>query len=128
MQIPKLLPAICVAVICASFISVRADDSAMQAALRAALDQKMGELDKQQTQAPPVVVTPPGAVKAKSSKSPTNTVPAKAIILRPAPSPAETKPVPMIISGRTGCRSDNHFGNQRRSGGFRNDGRTGCCA
>ena len=96
MQIPKLLPAVCVAVICASFISVRADDTPVQAALRAALDQKMSELDKQQTQAPPVVVTPPGAVKVKPGKSPTNAVPAKTTISEPTPTPAETKPVPMI--------------------------------
>ena len=128
MQIPKLLPAICVAVICASFISVRADDSAMQAALRAALDQKMGELDKQQTQAPPVVVTPPGAVKAKSSKSPTNTVPAKAIISEPAPSPAETKPVPMITPVEPAAAATTTSETNAAPAASGTTSCTGCCA
>ena len=57
MQISKLLPTVCAAVFCASFISVRADDTPVQAAARAALEQKMSELDTQQTQAPPFVVT-----------------------------------------------------------------------
>jgi hypothetical protein len=96
MQIMKLLPTVCAVGICASFISVRADDTPMQAALRAALDQKMGELDKQQTQAPPVVVTSPGAVKAKPSKPTTKTVPAKATI--PAATATTTGPTPTLVA------------------------------
>jgi len=78
-KFPSCCPRFCVAVICASFISVRAADTPVQAALRAALDQKMAELDKQQTQAPPVVVMPSGAVKAPPAPAtppPANNTPA----------------------------------------------------
>jgi hypothetical protein len=60
----KLLPTVCAVALCASFISVRADDTPVQAAARAALEQKMSEIDTNQTQPPPVVVTPAGAAKA----------------------------------------------------------------
>ena len=66
----KLLPAVCAVAFCASFISVRADDTPVQAAARAALEQKMNELDA------PVVVTPSGAVEVQSSQPKTNAVPA----------------------------------------------------
>ena len=84
----KLLPAVCAAVFCASFISVRADDTPVQAAARAALEQKLNELDTTQTQAPPVLVTPSGAVVVQPDKSATNvtrTVPAKTVISPTAP-------------------------------------------
>jgi len=42
----------------ASCLSVRAADSAAQAAARAALQQKLNELDHPQTSVPPVPVTP----------------------------------------------------------------------
>jgi type IV secretory pathway VirB10-like protein len=103
MQIFKLLPTVCAALLCASFISVRADDTPVQAALRAALEQKMSELDKQQTQAPPVVVTSSGTVAVQSSQPATNPVPAttpetsaapasKAIAPTPTPPPVAPEP------------------------------------
>jgi hypothetical protein len=94
MQIFKLFPTACAVVICASFISVRADDTPVQAALRAALEQKMSDLDKQQTQAPPVVATSPGAVKVQPSQHTTNTVPAKATT--PAANVAIPTPKPVM--------------------------------
>src|ERR1039458_2878775 len=90
MQIPKLLPTVCAAVFCASFISVRADDTPVQAAARGALEQKMSELDTQQTQAPPFVVTPSGAVEVQPSQPITNTVPAQT----PTPAATATTPEP----------------------------------
>ena len=78
MQIFKLLPTVCAVVICANFISVRADDTPVQAAAREALERKMKELDAPQTQAPPIVVTSPGAVNVQPSQPATKTVPAKA--------------------------------------------------
>src|ERR1019366_6508769 len=88
MQIMKLLPAVCAVAFCASFISVRAGDTPVQSAARGALEQKMSELDTQQTQAPPVVVMPSGAVEVQPSQPITNTVPA------PAPTPAATATTP----------------------------------
>jgi hypothetical protein len=88
MQIFKLLPTACAVVICASFISVHADETPVQAAARAALEQKMNELDQTQTQAPPVLVTPSGAVVVQPDKSATNitrTVPAKTVTSPTAP-------------------------------------------
>jgi len=95
----KLLPAVCAAVFCASFISVRADDTPVQAAARAALEQKLNELDTTQTQAPPVLVTPSGAVVVQPDKSATNvtrTVPAKTVTspTAPAKTTSATKAVP----------------------------------
>jgi len=90
MQIPKLLPTVCAAVFCASFISVRADDTPVQAAARGALEQKMSELDTQQTQAPPFVVLPSGAVEVQPSRPITNTVPAQT----PTPAATATTPEP----------------------------------
>ena len=95
----KLLPAVCAAVFCASFISVRADDTPVQAAARAALEQKLNELDTTQTRAPPVLVTPSGAVVVQPDKSATNvtrTVPAKTVTspTAPAKTTSATKAVP----------------------------------
>ena len=106
MQIFKLLPTACAVVICASFISVRADDTPVQAAARAALEQKMSELDKPQTQAPPVVVTSPGAVKVQPSQLTTKTVPAKATT--PAASVAIPPKPGHHRSGASRCRSGSH--------------------
>ena len=50
MRIPKFLLAVFAATVCAGFISVRADDNPAQAAARAALEQKMHELDAQSSQ------------------------------------------------------------------------------
>ena len=101
----KLLPAVCAAVFCASFISVRADDTPVQAAARAALEQKLNELDTTQTQAPPVLVTPSGAVVVQPDKSATNvtkTVPAKTVTspTAPAATTSATNAVP-AASGTT---------------------------
>jgi hypothetical protein len=90
MQIMKLLPAVCAVAFCASFISVRAGDTPVQSAARGALEQKMSELDTQQTQAPPVVVMPSGAVEVQPSQPITNTVPAQA----PTPAATATTPEP----------------------------------
>jgi hypothetical protein len=43
------MPLACAAVLCAGVVPVRADDNPAQAAARAALEQKMSELDAQQT-------------------------------------------------------------------------------
>jgi len=88
MQIFKLLPTACAVVICASSISVRAQDTPVQAAAREALERKMKELDEPQTQAPPSVVTSPGAVKVQPNQLAPKTVPAKAA------TPAATATVP----------------------------------
>jgi hypothetical protein len=128
MQIMKLLPAACAVVFCASFISVRADDTPVQSAARAALEQKMNDLDKSQTQAPPAqagkpatnanqtisakAVTPqaPAAV-APAATAPTVVAPAPAapavaapviaapVVAKPNP-PAEPAPPPSPTSGR----------------------------
>ncbi len=50
MRIPKFLLAVCAATVCASFVSVRAGDNPAQAAARAAVEQKMRELDAQSSQ------------------------------------------------------------------------------
>ena len=90
MRIMKLLPTVCAVAFCASFISVRADDTPVQAAAREALVQKMSELDTQQTQALPVVVMPSGAVEVQPSQLITNPVPAQA----PTPAATATTPAP----------------------------------
>jgi hypothetical protein len=89
MQFSKFMPLVCAAIICAGFISARADDSPAQAAARAALDEKMRELDAQQAptnaETPPaIVVTPSGAMQEQPSQ------PAAATITpaQPAPSAA----------------------------------------
>ena len=92
----KLLPTVCAVGICASFISVRADDTPVQAAARAALEQKMSEIDTNQTQPPPVVVTPAVAKKVPPSKPATKTVPAKATT--PATKTPTTEPTPILVA------------------------------
>jgi len=75
MQISKLISAVCAAAFCAGFTAVRAQDTPAQAAARAALMEKMNELETQSAQPapPPVVVTPAGAMQVKASQ-PTNMV------------------------------------------------------
>jgi hypothetical protein len=66
----------------ASFFSVRANDTPAQAAARAALEQKLNELDHSQTPPPLAPGTPSGTVVEQPGKSTTNvteTVPAKAV-------------------------------------------------
>ncbi|HEX3889644.1 MAG TPA: hypothetical protein VHX90_02235 [Verrucomicrobiae bacterium] len=74
MQFSKFMPLLCAAIVCAGFISARADDSPAQAAARVALDQKMRELDAQpvstNAETPPaIVVTPSGAMQEQSAPS-----------------------------------------------------------
>ena len=96
MQISKLIPAVCAVAFCASSIAARAQDNPAQAAARAALMDKMNELEVQPAQPapPPVVVTPSRAAQAQPSRT-TNmlVVPAPAVHAQPAaPAPA-TKPI-----------------------------------
>ncbi|MFZ0828475.1 MAG: hypothetical protein WAO02_13730, partial [Verrucomicrobiia bacterium] len=78
----KLLPAVCAVAFCASFVSVRADDTPVQAAARAALEQKLNEPDNSQAQPPPVLVTPSGAAVVPSGSS--GTTPAATVPATPA--------------------------------------------
>jgi hypothetical protein len=63
----KFSAAICAIAVCSNFISVRADDTPAQAAARAALEQKMQQLDTQPAattaETPPILVTPSGATQ-----------------------------------------------------------------
>jgi hypothetical protein len=84
MRIPKLLLAVCAATVCASFISLRASDTPAQAAARAAVEQKMRELDAQssQTNATPAVPqneTPPSQPAPSVSTEATPTPSAAAV-------------------------------------------------
>ena len=96
MQFSKFLSLFCATAVCAGFISARADDNPAQAAARAALEQKMQDLDAQEaatnSAAPPVVVvTPSGAAQEQPAPPATvTTTPA-------ATAPAETQPAPAII-------------------------------
>lgn len=94
MQFSKFLSLFCATAVCAGFISARADDTPAQAAARAALEQKMQELDAQDAStnsaAPPaVVVTPSGAAQEQ---------PAPPATVTTIPAPAETQPAPVTIS------------------------------
>ncbi len=114
MRISKWYLAFCVAAFCASFMTVRADDTPAQAAARAALEEKLHELDMQQaptnaqttapatpeqpvqpaaaaatappTARPPVVVTPSGATVQKSTNQPA------AVTTMPSTPPPAEKP------------------------------------
>jgi hypothetical protein len=93
MQIMKLLPAVCAVAFCASLIPLRADDTPVQAAARAALEQKMNDLEKPQT---------PPAQPGKSATNVVKTVPAKTVVppatpaakATPPPAPAAATPPP----------------------------------
>jgi hypothetical protein len=81
-----LLLAVCAAGVCAGFISVRADDSPAQAAARAALEQKMRELDvQQQPQTNDLLVESNAVVVVPPQPAPAMAAPA-------APQPAMTPP------------------------------------
>jgi hypothetical protein len=82
MQISKLMPAICAVAVCAGLISVRAQDNPAQAAARAALLEKMGELDAADGRPPAIIVTPAGATVEKPTPPTIQT-----------PPPAPTLPV-----------------------------------
>jgi len=102
MQITKLLTPICAIAVCTAFLSVRADDSPVQAAARAALEQKMNEIDKPET-APATVSNAPAVKPArKASTNAVAPVTPAPVVATPAPAPAapavdtpaEVKPVP----------------------------------
>ena len=91
MRISKLLSAACAAAFLAASPAVRAQDTPAQAAARAALMNKMSELDTQQSQptnsAPPaIVVTPSGAVPEQVGRPTTE----KAVVTAPPPATAES--------------------------------------
>jgi len=97
MQISKLIPAVCAVAFCAGFIALQAQDNPAQAAARAALMEKMNELEAQPVQPapPPIVVTPSGVMQVQPTQ-PTNvvTVPPRTVHARPAVPATETKSVP----------------------------------
>lgn len=103
MQFSKFLSLFCATAVCAGFISARADDNPAQAAARAALEQKMQDLDAQEaatnSAAPPaVVVTPSGAAQEQPAPPATvTTTPAATEVQPPVTAPAETQPAPAII-------------------------------
>jgi hypothetical protein len=82
MQFSKFMPLVCAAAFCAGFICARAEDNPAQAAARAALEEKMRELDAQDAtnaEAPAVNAGSSGAATAQPSQSATS-------------APAETQP------------------------------------
>ena len=86
----KLLVGLCLA-FGASVISGRAEDTPAQAAARAALEQKWGELNNPQTQPPPA--KPSGAEATKPGNSATkvtDAAPATAVTPKTAPAAAES--------------------------------------
>jgi hypothetical protein len=96
MRIPKFLLAVCAATVCASFISLRADDNPAQAAARAAVEQKMRELDAQSSQtnttpAVPQNETPPSQPPSSVSTETTPTPSATAASTPPAATNNETQ-------------------------------------
>ena len=86
MRISKLLSAVCAAAFLAGFFAVRAQDNPAQAAARAALMEKISELNAQpsppanQRMAPAIIVTPTGTSVVQSSAPATD------------PPPVETQP------------------------------------
>jgi hypothetical protein len=92
MRISKLWSAVCAAAFLPGFLSVRAQDNPAQAAARAALMEKMSELNSQpgpptnQKMAPSVIVAPSAAIQAQPAP-PVNKPVAAAV-----PPPVETKP------------------------------------
>ena len=87
----RIFVGLCVALV-ASFISVRAVDNLDQAAARAALEQKMYELDHPQAQSPPPTSSAAGVTQpGESTTNATNTVTAKAVTSETTP--ATTTPV-----------------------------------
>ncbi|HTA95205.1 MAG TPA: hypothetical protein VK769_03695, partial [Verrucomicrobiae bacterium] len=95
MRISKFSSAICAVAVCANFISVRADDTPAQAAARAALEQKMQQLDAQPAATnaevpPPIVVTSSGATQ----EQPATPAPVETQSAAAAPAPLDTNTVP----------------------------------
>jgi outer membrane biosynthesis protein TonB len=89
MQVSKSLLIVCASVICAGFISAHAQDNPAQAAARAALMEKMNELDGPQT-------PPPAAVPAEPPPAPTlpATTPEPGMAPIQTPEPATTMTPP----------------------------------
>jgi hypothetical protein len=92
MRTSKIFSAICAAAVCANFISVRADDTPAQVAARAALEQKMQQLDTQpaatNTETPTTI-----AVTSSGVSLETNDVPSAETIQRSMmPLPGENQP------------------------------------
>lgn len=94
MRISNLVSAVCATAFLAGSLAVRAQDTPAQAAARAALLQKMSELNKQQSQptnpAPATsIVIPPTAAPVQAGQ-PENATPT-------VPPPAVTQPAPPVI-------------------------------
>jgi len=86
----------------ASFVSVRAEDTSEQALARAALEQKLRDLDNPQPQ--PAPGTPSGIVVAKPGESATNTantVAAKAVTPQTAPAASTPVAAPAAVAPLT---------------------------
>jgi hypothetical protein len=92
MQVSKFLLTVCAATVCASFISVHAQDNPAQAAARAALMEKMNGSDASlaptNAETPPIIVTPSGA--AMEPQNP------PAAIVAPPSAPVEPPPAPPV--------------------------------
>jgi hypothetical protein len=85
----------------ASFISVHAGDTPAQAATRAALLQKMNELDNAQTPPPPVLVASSKAVvkqPGKSAANVTGTVAEKTVTPQTTPAPITPVAAPAAVA------------------------------
>jgi hypothetical protein len=89
MRIPKFLLAVCAAIVCAGFISVRAGDNSAQAAARAALEQKMNELDAQSSQTNTAPAAP------QNEAPPMQPAPSAGTVQTPAPSAPAVSTPPM---------------------------------
>jgi len=104
MRISKWYLAVCAAAFCAGFMTVRADDTPAQAAARAALEEKLRELDTQspptnvQTPAParPEQPAPPAAAATASPTPPPMEKPATTAASSVAPAPATAPAAPTV--------------------------------
>ena len=88
MQTSKLLAVAGAVALGAGLLSVRADDTPVQAAARAALEQKMNEVGTQPARTPPVSVAATNAVVAQPRQSKMPATPAAKPAAAPAASPA----------------------------------------
>jgi hypothetical protein len=83
MQFSKFMPLVCAAAFCAGFITARADDTPAQAAARAALEEKMSELDAQ-------AAATNAAAAAAITAAPSATAPEQPVTAAPAPVESQT--------------------------------------
>jgi hypothetical protein len=90
MRIPKLLLTVCAMSICAGFISVHAGDTPAQAAARAALEQKMRELDLQPPQTNTAPATP------QNETPPPQPAPSAGTVQTPAPAATAVSTPPTV--------------------------------